>query len=473
MNINRIVHAGFWFGKTDVKDAIAAAKAGVGGFCIYFGNKKDVKELTETLQNAAPHQLLFSADYEYGLGRWLKDCETLPSNITLGAGQSEELAQRKGYLTAVQARELGIGWVLAPVLDLADTASNPIVNTRSFGKSPQLVSRLARAFIYGLQDGGCLNSIKHFPGHGATHSDSHLELPVINKTDAELQKAELIPFKELYMIADSVMAAHLKITAWDKDKPASFSTNILTDILRKNWHYKNCIVTDALVMKATGGLNPVDAFKAGADILLCPDDPLKLIDDLRAAIDKEPKYKEHAAEALSRQEFMINKLNSLKPIPCKDPFAKTTLAADAAAKCTAIKGEFKPFKQGQSVYYIEVENKASDLLAKHLLESLKNNGIKVLPYQGGAVDNLLAVTFSNYAAFSGQINFTDQQKQTLNDAFAKANNSILISFGSPFVDMGLDKLNAFIFAGTQTQDFQAFAAALLLGKEQAIGIMPV
>ena len=111
----------------------------------------------------------------------------MPSNISLGAAGNPDFAYKKGYITACQARTLGVNWVFAPVVDLADTPQNPIVNTRSFGADPKLVSKLARAFMLGLEDGGCLNSLKHFPGHGSTQSDSHLTLPFINKTLAQLE----------------------------------------------------------------------------------------------------------------------------------------------------------------------------------------------------------------------------------------------------------------------------------------------
>ena len=151
MNINRLVHPGFWFGKTSEEDALKLARLGAGGFCLYGGTRAEVSALTRALRAASPHKkILISADYEDGLGRWLPDAELLPSNLALGAAGDEELAFEKGLLTARQAKSLGVDWVFAPVVDLADHPDNPIVNTRSFGADPALVTRLAGAFMDGL-----------------------------------------------------------------------------------------------------------------------------------------------------------------------------------------------------------------------------------------------------------------------------------------------------------------------------------
>ena len=191
MNINRLVHPGFWFGKTNKEDALKLARMGVGGFCLYGGTRAEVAALTHALRAASPHKrILISADYEDGLGRWLPDAELLPSNLALGAAGSEDLAFEKGLLTARQAKSIGVDWVFAPVVDLAVRADNPIVNTRAFGADPDLVTRLAGAFMDGLAKGGVLNSIKHFPGHGNTGTDSHLALPVLLSTKQHIWEHE-------------------------------------------------------------------------------------------------------------------------------------------------------------------------------------------------------------------------------------------------------------------------------------------
>lgn len=473
MNINRIIHPGFWFGKSDIKEAVELAKAGVGGFCIYFGTKQDVCELTKTLQAHAPRKLLISADYEYGLGRWLKDAPLLPSNISIGATGNTDFAYKKGYITACQARSLGVNWVFAPVVDLADTPQNPIVNTRSFGADPREVSKLARAFMLGMEDGGCLNSLKHFPGHGSTLCDSHLTLPEIKKTMAQLESGELIPYKDLLLKADSIMVGHLKIDAMDTAAPTSFSRKVITDYLRKHLHYKGLIITDALIMKATGGLNPVDAFKAGADILLCPDNPFELMEKLRKETEADKSLVTRAVEALSAQEMLLAKFNGINDIPCKDPWAEETLSRACAQSGIASQGKEITFKKGDTVYYMEPEiYPFNEYQAKPFLESLKKKGVNVLPYADGPADNLIVATFSNYAAFSGQINFSEEQKKIVQKAVSAAKKSALVTFGSPFVNQGIENLGRFLMAGTQSEAYQQVAAEILCGNLPAKGKMP-
>lgn len=475
MNINRIVHPGFWFGKSDIKEAVELAKAGVGGFCIYFGTRKEVKELTDTLQANAPHKLLISADYEYGLGRWLPDAPLLPSNISIGSANKEELSYKKGFLTACEAKTLGVDWVLAPDIDLADTPQNPIVNTRSFGADPKRVGLMARAFMLGLEDGGCLNVLKHFPGHGSTIVDSHMKLPMVNKTLAQLEDAELVPYRRLITKADSIMIAHLQIDALDKENPTSFSYKVITDFLRKQLHYKGLIVTDALVMKATGGLNPIDAFKAGADVLLCPDNPFEVLAELKAEIAKDKVLVERAVSAISVQEMMLAKLNTFNPLHCKDPFDTDSFCLTVAEAAVACTGKNIVLKKNSEIYYLEADiYPANDFKADDFVAELKANGIKVKPYKQGDKPELLVVsTMSNYAAFSGHINFTAEQKELVHSAVKAAQNSVLISYGSPFVNSGIEGLSQFLMAGTQTGHFQKVCAEILLGLREPRGTMPV
>ena len=179
------------------------------------------------------------ADYEDGLGRWIAAETWVLSNMAIGASRQKDIAYQKGLTLAKEARQLGIDWVFAPVLDLCDEPKNPIVNTRSFGSDPHAVACLGIALCQGLKDGGVLNSIKHFPGHGRTTQDSHLGLPVLQQTLQDLQKNELIPFLSALPVADSVMIGHLLVPALDDKNPASLSKAIVTNLLKKKWVFKN------------------------------------------------------------------------------------------------------------------------------------------------------------------------------------------------------------------------------------------
>ena len=473
MNTNRIVHPGFWFGKTDRSDALKLAAAGVGGFCIYGGTLEEVKDLTAALRAAAPHQLIISADYEDGLGRWLACAPVLPSNMSIGASGNGDLAYKKGFTTACQAKALGIDWVLAPVVDLADTPQNPIVNTRAFGSDPAEVTRMAEHFMRGLQDGGCLNSLKHFPGHGATVIDSHLSLPVIERTFKRMDEAELLPYKKLFIKADSIMVSHLLVKNWDADNPASFSSKIMEDYLRGVLRYKGAVVTDALMMGAMKHLNPVDCFKAGADILLSPGDPWQLMKDLKELM---PAYAKRAVDALSKHEKMLLKLNVLIPRCPAEPFGKETLSQETAQACITAIGREVFLRRNTEVRYLEPEiYPGRDFKAKAFLAVLEEYKVKVKPYaEGDAPDVLVAAGLQSCGAFRGHVNFNAEQKALLNKAIAASKKSVLIAFGSPFINLGLESAPGFfLMAGTKTEVFQQTVAQILLGKAKANGKMPV
>ena len=470
MNINRLIYPGFWFGKSDKKDAIKLARLGVGGFCIYNGTTKEVKNLIRELRANAPHKLLICCDYEYGLGRWHKDAPLLASNISIGATGKEELSYKKGYSTAIQARILGVDWVFAPVVDLAQEPNNPIVNTRSFGADPSKVAALAGAFMRGLAEGGCLNSLKHFPGHGSTDIDSHLAMPVLKKDFKLLEQEDILPYRQLLDKADSIMIGHLNISALDKDLPASFSAKTMQNYLREKMGYKGLIITDALVMKAIGPLNPLAPLVAGADILLCPSEPEFLIEELKK---NEKNISERIKEALDKQEKLILKLENLQKDSLNKNINPEQLNTEVAQNCIVQKGSFN-LKKGETIYYFEAETYPSiSWRAQAFLAELKKQGVIVRPYTEKIKnEKIIIATYSNYAAFSGQINFTKEQKELIQKAIGNNKESALISYGSPFVDKDLNNLSSFIMAGSAGKEFEQTTAQVLLGKIQAKGKMP-
>jgi len=464
MRTNRLIFPGFWFGKTSVEDAKKLATMGVGGFCFYGGKPEELKELTETLQKLSPHPLLLAADYEAGLGRWHEGLPLLPTNYTLGLSGREDLALKKGFLTAIQARELGINWILAPVVDLADTPNNPIVNTRAFSANPKIVSRMARAFVIGLADGACLNSFKHFPGHGSTVQDSHLTLPEVTKSLNQFKEEDLLPYRELVTRADSIMVSHLLVKCLDDKMPASFSQKIMRDLLRKTMFYKGLIVTDALTMKATNGLNPVDAFKAGADILLCPEDPFQTMEDLAKAVEQDSALKEKVFYAISIQEMMMARLKSMRPLPCRN-IENACAQLNKEAACAVLQKFHLPFNLSkfQNITYLILDERTSRGLPP-FLTSLKENGIKLSAYkEGKKSDLLIALNYADYTAFKGTVNLTEEQKNKLQKALDKAEKSLLISFGSPYVNEGLNNLTAFLPFASKDKEFQIAAARSLCG----------
>ncbi|MFC6663484.1 glycoside hydrolase family 3 N-terminal domain-containing protein [Deinococcus multiflagellatus] len=204
----------------------------------------------------------------------------------------EQAAFEAGALAARGLLELGINWNYAPSLDVNVDPLNPVIGERSFGADPALVARLGVAWARGSESAGVLSAVKHYPGHGDTRVDSHLALPVVNKTRAALEACEWVPFRAAAQAGvGSVMTAHILYPALDPERPATLSPALLAGVLRQAWGYDGVIVTDAMDMKAVADRYPHGqgaplALAAGADaVLVCGHGDQRLHDVHAAALD--------------------------------------------------------------------------------------------------------------------------------------------------------------------------------------------
>ncbi len=257
----------------------------VGGVILVGGSAGELALRTQQLQDWAKIPLLIAADVEEGVGQRFPGATWFPPPMAIGTVAFEDFrkalryAEQMGITTAQEASAIGINWVLAPIVDVNNNPQNPVINVRSFGETPGSVSQLACAFIRGAKQYPVLTTAKHFPGHGDTATDSHLDLPVLPHPPSRLATVELPPFKNAILAGvDAVMSAHLLIPAWDSQHPATLSKPILTELLRQCMNFKGLIVTDALIMGAIAnryGANeaPILAVEAGADIILMPANP--------------------------------------------------------------------------------------------------------------------------------------------------------------------------------------------------------
>lgn len=242
----------------------------------------EVAELLNRLQQKSKLPLLFAADFERGLSNRLMGATNFPPAMAFGADGSVEDAETFGMITGQEARAVGIHWNFFPDADVNSNPANPIINTRSFGEDPKQVGDLAAAYIKGARQAGMLTTVKHFPGHGDTATDSHLGVASVNGDRAHLDSIELPPFRQAIAAGvDSVMVAHVTVPALDSDPNhvASISPAVVSDLLEKQLGFKGVVVTDALDMAglthlfATDiGREAVEAFKAGNDLLIIPPD---------------------------------------------------------------------------------------------------------------------------------------------------------------------------------------------------------
>ncbi len=478
-----LVMPGFNFGVDDPAQAERLVELGVGGFCLYGGASQEIAEFTRRLQERAPRPLLFSADYEDGAAAHVPDATPLPSNMGLGAAGSETLAFEKGLVTAAEARAIGVRWVFAPVLDLATVADNPIVNVRSFGSDPGLVSRLARAYIKGLSSLRVLSCLKHFPGHGETHKDSHLELPVLRRSRAQLSRRELLPFKHLAPEADSVMLAHLRIPAFGERLPSSLSKKTVG--LLRGLGFDKLVVTDALSMRAVSGrMSDAKACKAalaaGVDVLLVPTDAPAAVYAVMELAQGEPRLRGHIAAAYGRLEQARRACGLYEDRGIPSAMERATFAAPEhraqaekmAAACLAWVRK-PPQPTARSLRYLEPDaSGAGEWQGKAFVEELRALGVRVTPYPEGEGPVLVAC-FLSPRAYTGRIRFSPEELRPAQKALSSVSDSVLVSFGSPFVFDEFKGYNTGLCAFAGSEVSQKVAARALMGMQEAAGRIPV
>ena len=291
---------------------------GIGGVILLGGSAVELQQRTQQLQGWSDQRLLFCADVEEGVGQRFEGASWLVPPLALGRlyQQDPELAlalsERYGRCTGEQARRCGLNWVLGPVCDVNNNPANPVINVRAWGEDPNTASSLAVAFLRGLKQAGVLGCAKHFPGHGDTTSDSHLDLPVLAHSRGRLEQIELPPFRAAISAGvESVMTAHLVLPELDPQQPATLSKAVLTDLLRQQMGFNGLVVTDALVMEAISARHgpaeaAVLAFEAGADLILMPADADAAIDGLcagfssgRLPIERLEQGRQRRADALA------------------------------------------------------------------------------------------------------------------------------------------------------------------------------
>ena len=253
---------------------------------LYKNGPLEAATVINQLQKDSEFPLIFAADFEHGLGMRLDGATDFPQAMAFGATNNTAFARQSGRITAQEARAIGVQWNWFPDVDVNSNPANPIINTRSFGEDPKLVSDMATAYIAGAHEFGMMTTAKHFPGHGDTESDSHVFVPVVKGDASHLDAIELPPFRAAIQAGvDAVMIAHVLVPALDSgpDHVATLSPAIVTGLLQQKMGFHGLVITDALDM---GGLRQafpqegsegaaraaVESVKAGNDILLLPFD---------------------------------------------------------------------------------------------------------------------------------------------------------------------------------------------------------
>lgn len=503
-------------------DLLGWVRRGLGGVSISIGVPDSYVSKLNRLQDAALVPLLVTSDFENGgPGMRINHAYALPSLLPQGGGTSfpptmafgavgdAELAREYGRITAVEARAVGVHWLFAPVMDVNSNPENPIINTRAFGEDPEAVGRLGAAFIRGAREGGALSTAKHFPGHGDTRTDSHVELPIVAADRDRLDRVELVPFRRAIEAGvDAVMTAHVAVPGViGSNAPATLSPEFMTELLRNDLGFEGILFTDALRMGALtdgygAGEAAVLAVEAGSDVLLAPADVEETVQAVAAAVESGRITRDRIDESVRRlleakARLGLHEVRTVSPRRTGvvvGAAAHTEVARDAAARAlTLVRDQDRvvPLPAGERVLSVTFAREDDLLAGRTFNGTLRSYAREVQAARVGedtewpVLESLLsrargvdAVVVSAYlppraGVGSGSVSPRLRSFMSRLISAPDAPPVVLISFGSPYVLAAFPEAPAYMIAWGGREVPQEAAARALVGAEAIGGRLPV
>ncbi|MHC1778790.1 MAG: glycoside hydrolase family 3 N-terminal domain-containing protein [Bacteroidales bacterium] len=480
----------------------------VGGVILMNSSLTPAVKMINYLQSISEIPLLVTIDGEWGAAMRFDSIVPFPRQMQLGALSDESLVYKMGYAIGKQAKRLGVDVNFAPTVDINNNPKNPVINTRSFGENSILVANYGIAYMRGMKDAGVPGSAKHFPGHGDTDVDSHKSLPLIPFGKKRLDSLELFPFKSLIESGvDMVMVAHLQIPSLDSSgRPASISRKIVSDLLRRDLEFGGLIVTDALNMKGVSDhfpaeTLPLEAFKAGSDIILMPEKVPDALSVMERAV-QSGEISLHSINMRCMKMLMLKK--RLGILERREPVSTVNLYSDlnrgeylsliseiSKGSVTLIKNEdsYLPYRslKGEKIGYLSL---GGDINGKEFAEFLSlyskvDTAILRGKYSVSQVLNALN-SLSGNTSFVIAMHNTDSRPQRdfgLNDKeikvltdFAANRKVTLVYFGNPLAIpfiKNLDRFKSVIVAYNNSLFNNITSGEIIFGVSGAKGRLPV
>ena len=465
----------------------------IGGIILMQDDAEQEIALVNEFQKKSRVPMLFGMDAEWGLYQRIKTAHKFPWAMTLGAIQDNGLVYEMASKIAEDAKKMGIYWNFAPVVDVNTNPKNPIIGNRSFGSDVQNVIAKALAYAQGLQDNGVLAAIKHFPGHGDTDVDSHLDLPVVKHSLERLNKIELAPFKALMdKKIGGAMIAHLYVPQLEKGKniPASISYDIVTNLLKNKFRYEGLVITDALNMNAVAKKYPAGeldlrAFKAGNDVLLFSQDVptgKKLIKDAIQKGEISEKRLEESVKKILKTKYLLG-LQNLRPLSSEginnalnnDSHAKISEKLYANA-LTLLKDEKQLFPlREKEVYYLPLEEASHEVFLQELSKEIKVKKISFKEIQSIPENAVVIIGLhkDNSTAYK-PYRVSWESKRLINQV--KSRNKVILNvFGSPYAlqDVDISGISSVLVSYENNPLSMKATAEAYLGKQKINGRLPV
>ncbi|GIF68357.1 beta-N-acetylhexosaminidase [Asanoa ishikariensis] len=422
-------------------------------------NPKQITALTDGLQKAAGGQapIFIGTDQEFGAVTRIKSGVTLlPSAMALGAGGNPAATQQGWKVAGDELRAMGLNVDFAPDADVLGTADGGVIGSRSFGSDPKAVADQVAASVRGLQGAGVAATLKHFPGHGSTSSDSHTDLPMISKSKTDLDKVDLAPFKAgIDAGTQMVMSGHLDVKSIEPGVPASFSHKALVDVLRGELGFKGVVVSDALNMapaeKWPAGEAAVRALNAGNDLLLMPPDVggayQGLLDGLHTGSLKKDRLVEAVTRDLTLRFTLADAQAGDQNVLASQSHLDVASGLSAAA-VTQLRGQCgAPIKGPVTV----TTSPGRDTAKANLEKALRSAGVEVVP-SGGRVVHLVG-----YGDGTADLSKTAD---------------VTVGMDTPYI-LGKAKSPNVLATYSSTPDSLKALAQVLAGKQKPTGKSPV
>jgi beta-glucosidase-like glycosyl hydrolase len=481
---------------------------------VTLGQPLEAASTLNRLQALASVPLLNTGDFETGVGFRMAGATAFPRLMAFGATRDEKLAYEAGRITGEEARAIGVRVNFAPVVDVNNNPRNPVINTRSFAEDPALVSRLAGAYIKGIQSAGVTATLKHFPGHGDTEVDSHLGLPVIKQPRARLEAVELPPFKAgIAAGAGAIMTGHIEMPALDPspNTPTTLSAPIVTGVLRRELGFRGLVYTDSMGMAGvTAQFGPgeaaVRAVKAGNDVVLhSPDDGKAFAGIVEAVksgeipLSRIDESVERILRAKARAGLNSRKLVDLDAIGALVGTRANQAVADEISQrsITLIKDERNDVpltlpRTAQLLYLSvldypsgwriaapsrtfipELRQRWPNVTSIELSDRTTPSEIELIRAMAPRYDGIIASVFVRTASASGRMDLAQPLQQLLQSLVRLRKPFITVFFGNPYTAIFLKDLPAMLLTYDFYDRAEASAVRAIAGEAAIGGKLPI
>ena len=476
----------------------------VGGLCFFQGTSEGHDRLIREYQQLSATPLMIAIDAEWGLGMRLKeDGISFPRQMTLGAIKDQKLIYQMGKEIGSQLSDLGIHVNFAPVADVNNNRDNPVIHTRSFGEDPLAVTERCNLYASGMQASGVMACLKHFPGHGDTDTDSHLDLPIITHSKERLDSIELLPFRAMSEQGiPSMMVAHLSLPSLDSisNLPATLSSRIIQDILREELQYNGLVFTDALEMKGVTknhkpGQLEVDALMAGNDVLLLPLKIEESIKKIKESLDKKDLDEKRFAESVKKillSKYRYGVFNKNERFIIKQNRNEESAIAlnyklyENAITLVKNKGEVLPLKEisGNKICALHLGVKQDKIFeeAAGFYSNIQHHYINNINAPS-ALEIVKRINKSNADYVLINLNLLDN-KASNNFGYSKRLNSVLdridstkvkvhIAYSSPYSLSNFGDEDVLVCAYENNSYTRSLVPQLVFGAKPFLGVLPV